>query len=558
MGESGEEELEVRIESMLMLARRVCLLAESDETNSASETIADRVSRFVVSRMRIAMEEIKEIRKIRSEKERAEKCKPPAKIEIQQDGLATNMDKSDKPMLALMKQRDALKLDANMASITVCSLIDKIMATRVNENESSSHLENGHSHVIMNGNGHHSILSPSSIPLESQTIMLFLVDKQTINRFDDERAQLMALKANVEPPSENRPIIQSLCESISELESRRQTYKEKIAELRAAIQQLEAEDEEAAAEIEGLSARIEEAKVNGTNRGNQFEKEIQAVEESVKYGDLVGSLASMMKSYGKTIEKATSNKEDGSLSSHEASNVVREQSSSASAAMIEYLPKIRDYFLTEAECEAKLRARVEAKTADVASLRSELEQYNSAKGLDIMVNTIRQIEGSIEKIEIIIKEDTQRIKSLLRDGRSMYDDLLARMEDYNKSIEDSSLDDFNLFPTSMLEGVPAAIRSLKIEGDCDRLKKYVREATEICKPLEDSPESQDTEGGEKSSRTSASSESAPYESPSRRVPTPAASIKSPKMAWASPKTAAKSPAAKKPSLLDIQKEQQRQ
>lgn len=555
MGESGEEELEVRIESMLMLARRVCLLAESDETNGTSETIANRVSQFVVSRIRIAMEEIKEIRKIRGEKDQAEKYKPPAKIEIQRNGLATNMDKSDKSMVDLMKERDALKLDANMASVTVCRLIDKIMASRDNENGSSSHFENGHSNGTTNGNGHHSISLPSSIPLESETIMQFLVDIQTVNRFDDERAQLETLKANAELPSKSSPIIHTLCESILELESRRQTYKEKIAELRAAIQQLEAEDQEAAAEIEGLSARIEEENVNGTNHGNDLQKEIQAVEESVKYGDLVGSLASMMKSYGKTIEKATSNEEDGSLSSHEASNVVREESSLAPAAMIEFLRKIRDYFLTEAECEAKLRARVEAKTADVASLRSELEQYNSAKGLDTMVNTIRQIEVSIETIENIIKEDTLRIETLLRDGRSMYDDLLTRIEDYNKSIEDSSLDDLNLFPTSILEGVPAAIQSLKIDEDCDRLKKYVGEATEICKPEEDTLGSQDTEGTEKSSRTSASSESAPHQSPSRRVPTPGASIKSPKLAWASPKIAAKSPTGKKPSLLDIQKEQ---
>eukprot|EP00537_Pseudo-nitzschia_pungens_P009542 CAMPEP_0172380818 /NCGR_PEP_ID=MMETSP1060-20121228/70632_1 /TAXON_ID=37318 /ORGANISM="Pseudo-nitzschia pungens, Strain cf. cingulata" /LENGTH=886 /DNA_ID=CAMNT_0013108581 /DNA_START=182 /DNA_END=2842 /DNA_ORIENTATION=+ len=550
LGKEDLEQLYINSESLMKMTRKVCLVGE-DENNKHGTGDGEQwkpdiagVSRFIVSCIQKAMEETKQINKARNDK-------------LQKHVICE--DRVESTSVGIFKHRDETKASAKIALASVKSILGESFNELTENQNQSSTIENGISNGEMNGDGTPYQDSSNSTPTLNQDLVLVIVDETTKNRFDDQKARLEALKAKVRPGVESSEAVRTLRETVTELKASRLTYKQKVAQLRAEIEELEARDEEAASRIEGLTTQIEEEEVNDDLQAKQLEQDIQEAKESVRYGNLVNGLAGMMRHYGKSLEEATScelEKEEEEETPLDASVVANSTiETSASEAMEDYLSKIRHYFLAEAECKAQLQLRLAEKTSELTSLRTELSQYTQAKGLGKMTSIIAQLQQSISENERAIKQDTSSLETLDRDGLTMYQELLSRLEAYNQKVgidekkDESNGEIFlNLFPSTSLRGVPAAIRSLQIVDNCDRLEEFVDETA---------ASSEDTIGEPDAIETNDSTSDTVPSLPKAIPSTPASSTppRAPKMTWATAKPAMPS-ASEKPSLLDIQKEQQ--
>jgi len=285
----------------------------------------------------------------------------------------------------------------------------------------------------------------------------------------------------------------------------------------------------------------------------------------------------MMKTYGKSIQKATASKTGKTIhkdSMKETSEYTNEDSiataepitkESASRAMEDYLYKIRNYFLKETVCATQLRNRLATNKIEITDLRSELSQYSSVKGLGSMLNVTAQIKESAAQKERTIVADTQRLAALTDDGRFMYNELLARLETYSaNTAENSDAEALSvLFPTELLRDVPAAIKALDIVKDCDKLTPFVTEraAEEVSSNSDETAENASDRDGAASSESKG--EDPPTSLPSRTIapataPTTApasATAPAPKFTWASSGSKQAAAPQKRRSLLDIQKEE---
>ncbi|VEU39920.1 unnamed protein product [Pseudo-nitzschia multistriata] len=541
-GEHGSEH-EKWMEKMLKQARELALMSKDETINDSNDAekadIADRVSWFIVSQMRIALEKIKGVNG-------ATKEEPKTNV------VVTDHTRSKGP--GSSTERNGLKLIASLANTTVMNAMQNYSnGVLVNGDESHS-TQSIISNIMINDE-----LSPSfSSPLDNDDTLLLLVNPSTKKRFEEDKAKLKTMKAKVRPSAEESEKVQFLLESVLELETERTTYKMQIEVLRAALEELEDMDDDAAFQIEELSAQIEEENKSDIFQAKRIEKEIRTAEKSVDYGNMVGSLAEMMNFYGNALEEATSAKKSVRHDTYNKSENCSEDylaKISTSAAMEDFLSKTRLYFLAEAKHEAQLRSRIAAKTTELASLRSELSQYKEAKGIGSMTTIISQIEESIPKKEMSLKEDICTSDALIRDSKHMYNELLARLEEYQSKIvsSESKSDSLpNMFPTALLWDVPAAIRALNIVDSCVPLEKFI----------DKQPASSGTnqfEAKEDDSVVSGANDSAEdylklEASSSTNSLAPPKVIK---LSWANEQPALASD-AEKHSLLDIQREQQMQ
>ena len=553
----GEAEIEETMGIMLKQARKVTLHA-SDERNIEDDenVIGDRVARFIVSRLAIAMDKMKEYNNHNNDKDDNDNDNDNNKNchQEERDGSINvgndDGNENDTAMATLLSQRDAVKAEATRACITVQNSMESMFSdtstTTTTQDQPPA-------------------TTTTSSSLENiQDIALHIVDQKTKHKLDNEKVRLETLKSQVREEGESSETVQSLVESKLSLQTKRRGYQENIAELRAALEELESQETDATLQIERLSKQIgEEEQIDDVNT-KQLEQEISQAKESVRYGNLVNGLAGMMKTYGKALENATAFKtgntteqqtsdSDNGIGNNKTVAATAEPvtKESTSRAMENYLSKIRNYFLNEAHCATQLQHRLATKTAETTALKSEISQYNSVKSLFATQSTITaQIEASIAQNERTIQADTRRIAAITDDGRFMYDALLERLDIYSANI---ALEAF--FPTELLKGVPAAIRALNIvvhDCDVDKLVPFVKkeeETTNETMTIQGSAPNQDCEGDGVHPIFSGSQA---VDSTSSSRSTITAVAVAPKLTWASLGAKVTTP---KQSLLDIQKEE---
>jgi hypothetical protein len=558
----GEDEGEAKIEetmgTMLKQARKVTLLASNERNIEEDETvIGDRVARFIVSRLAIAMDEIKEYNKHNKDKDNnddSDNCQQEERAGSTNAGNDIG-NENNTAMASLLSERDALKAKATCA----CTTLQNSMKSMFSDTTTTATQDQTTS-------------TTSSRSIENiQDVALHIVDQNTKHKLDNEKVRLETLKSEIRKEGQSSGTVQSLVESKLSLQTKRRGYQEKIAELRAALAELESQETDAAIQIEHLSKQIGEEKQNDDVNTKQLEQEIIQAKESVHYGSLVNGLAGIMKTYGKALENATAFK-TGYTIEQETSNSGNEKGNNKTVAataepvikeltlraMEDYLSKIRSYFLNEAHCATHLQHRLATKTVETTVLKSELSQYNSVKSLfSTESTTTAQIEASIAQNERTIQADTRRIAAITDDGRLMYDALLAMLDTYSAN---TMLEDF--FPTELLKGVPAAIRALNIVvHDCGDIKLvlFVKEeqgaedTADETMTIQSSALNQDCEGNNDNDGTAPSiSELEAEGSASSHRSTITVVAVAPKLAWASPGAKVTTP---KISLLDIQKEE---
>ncbi len=503
---TSQRELVEKIEQVLKQARKVSLLApDIDDENM----IGGRVSQFITSRLRIAMDEKKQFDK-------------------NQKAVSNALDEDDEAMAALLSQRDDLKANAIRAYETV----QKSMQSNEQSNDDEKD---------------EACMPSSSTSFEMDDITLHIVDQGTKNRFEEERSRLEELKSQIREEGEISLTVKGLRMSVLEAEAEQKGYQEEIAKLRAALEELEGKEKFASLTIESLSTQIVEEEQKHDARAKQLEEDITKTKESVKYANLVCGLAGMMKSYGRSMEKVTASKTgkvtrnvDSEQSSIDTKADASECNTEVSVvhAMEDYLSNVRNYFLKEADCFTQLKHRLTTKTAEVTALQSELAQYDSVKGLFSTSVIPTQIKQAIEKDKRLINAYNQRLSAQNDAGSAIYEELLSRLESYETNTVDSETEGF--FPSELLQGVPAAIRVLKI--DCDKLTPFVWESDE-------------RESTTKSVHTKSVARKNPPLPPRSTTSVPSSPYTAPKLVWASAKKKQACSKEPKKSFLDIQNEE---
>jgi hypothetical protein len=554
-----------RIEQMLTQAWKVSSMGteadadddddQEDDDDDDDDDVADRVSKFIVSRIATAMNEIKESKN--------------KKDMGNDDVLRCGHIDSDDVLMTLSSQRDTLILSAKQACITVRTTMEQFTNDKSESSDSIT--------TMMNGNDGGS----SSSSLENQDMLLVIVDQETKDRFEKERTHLKELKSRILQGESEK--VQELRSSVETIEMERLDVQEKITDLKLTLKKLEAQNENMIFQIETLEGDIEKEQCNDNVQAKQLEKQVRVAKETVKYGNVVGSLASMMVTYGKSLEKATAPKKSSTQQQQQqnlattTSSVVGDNGSNsdntnkinddlkASTAMEQYLQKVRDYFLSEAKFEPQLRRRILSNRNEIAALKLELLQ---CAGLG-MNTTTGQIEQSIVQKEKVIEMYSKKISTLTEDGRSMYNDLITHLETYESATAAAAVTSgshkaavgevlVKLFPTALLQDVPAVIKALQIPN-YDRLDRFVASITE---PNSSSAVDSYTNSGDSSTTITEGSAVACAQSltnirvSSAVVPAAALPPATPmKFTWASAAKAKINVSAKKQSLLDIQKQE---
>ena len=430
-----------RIENLLKQAWKVSRMKmdedENEEESDGEEAnceIADRVANFIVSRITIAMNESKN---------------NGSENDIIRDGYI-GCDNGDDELAVMTRQRDKSKQNAIQACVTVKSTMKKVLNI---SNDS----------FLMNGDGGGS----SSFSLENQNLLLLIVNQETKDRFVEEKLQLEELKSCISKGESDE--VQDLRSTIETLEKERVDVQGKIYNLTLTLEKLKAQNKDIGSQIVTLEQSIGNHQRNDTEETQQLEQQISVAKEAVRYGNIVCTLASMMKTYGKSLENITSKGVVGDSIINKTC-LRTGDNPKASDTMRHYLRTVRDYFLTESKFEIELRQQILLNTNNIAKLK--LEQAQCARlG---MSKTTGQIKESISSKEKLLQLYVTQLTDLGKSGSSMYTELILLLEKYEIAVSNDGAENF--FPTDLLRDVPTAIKELKISNG-NNLERFVLEVT---------------------------------------------------------------------------------
>jgi hypothetical protein len=492
---------EQNLEKLLKNGRNVALAEPVDGVDK--DEIADRAARFVVSRIYSALEE-------------AKFCMDPSSVGVDARFEAPIVSVKGDALASLVSKRQTHKLTAKKACVAARSSLEKLIASQSGNTSLPEIMVNGGTERdVMNGT--------------SDNPLFALVDQETKEKFDRRKLQLEELKSQIQEGESQK--LKDLRAAVGALEMERLTVQEKIAELKMSLQRLEAEDEEIAFKIGSVEGDIAQEQMKGTAQAKQLQTRLKEAKEAANFGNLVGSLAGLLKAYGKSLEVATTKTVESIEESKSAEELAFDK-------MEIYLQQARGYFLSEAQCMEQLKSRIDSNKNEVSSLRMELVQV---AGLG-MSTTINQIEESIATTESSIATDSKVLASFTMDATSMFNDFMSRLDSYADATN-TGKGDLPKSLSRLLIDIPAAVKKLEIPGG-ERLDAYIPDVSAF-EPVITT----------KFTATTASSVATPPPPPGA-ASAPFASSKppaiAPKLTWA---TAAKPAAAPKTSLLDIQKEE---
>lgn len=287
-----------------------------------AESFAERVSRFVVSRISLAVDESK----LAAATEGSAK---PEKDEMESmtSSLASNVDQG---IAELLSKREMHKTAATCASLATHSL----------------------SAPVSNGRGRET-------EMEKSDIFLAIAGVDAKISFEAQKANLDALKSQLREGESER--VTKRRSEVDDINSERHMISQRIAELKQSIEKLETYDAELCAKVADTNAEIEAECTTESQEASRLDVEVAEASKVVKYGNSVGSLVKMLKSYDDALDKAI----NGTVHSSIEADVVGE---GPSRKMDMFLFRARNYFVSETQCVDFLQGRIQASEKEVGEL----------------------------------------------------------------------------------------------------------------------------------------------------------------------------------------------
>ena len=240
---------EENMKNVLSNGRKVLFTKKTGAVvDEGSDDFADRIARYMVSRIAVAVEE----------------AKSPVDPSSFLMTTPTVINKDQSALLtALISKRQMHHLSAKRASVTAKVALDKLSSSQ----HSSGAIANGGDNGVQND------------PL------LAIVDITTKEKFEQNKIQLENLKVKVqEVESEKLKALRSTADS---LEAERLTAQEKIAELKATLIKLEAQDEELAFKLGSVEGDIAQEQIYTSNQTKELNQTLEKTKEEVQYANSV-------------------------------------------------------------------------------------------------------------------------------------------------------------------------------------------------------------------------------------------------------------------------------
>ena len=299
--------------SVLKQARRICLM-----NDVGSKGIADRVSRFIVSRILLMLNESK-----------APKLNENGIFSSENDSLTSSLKSEvDHGIAELLSRREVNKIASQRYCVAARSALSS---------------ENG---------------STSNSTTDRSEIFFAIVDDDTKNAIDQHASMFEALKAQArEGDSDN---LEGLRAQFEDVQSRRQNIASRISELRDSLESLELEYADLGTKEERLQTQIDSACQAESDKASRLNSELEEASKQLKLDSYLQNLVDTLKTY------------DDTLSVQSVREVGKEEEEDASKLMDLYLSRARNYYVSEANCVQFLRSRVTALTNEIIELVSFL------------------------------------------------------------------------------------------------------------------------------------------------------------------------------------------
>lgn len=382
---SGVSETHRAFESLLKQARRTYLLE-----NPEAQDFVDRVSRFIVSRLSLA---IGESTTTMNNANGSAPQPPISTAGFKDTSVAQMLSKREIHMTAAKRYGVMLR--------SVCATFNSELGTTIATNGGNRETE-----------------------IATSDIMLALLGEDANATFELQKADLEELKAQAKYRESVRA--QELKTNIDELNEERETIGKRILELKQSIEKLETYDAELCVKVGDAQKELEEEAALASAEALSLNEKIKEASDAIKYGNSVLEVVDILKKYDDSLDKAI----------HTASKASFVPDADFAHKQMEvYLSHVRDYFQSEASTVDFLRDRIVASRKAVDDLKIDIIE---CEGLG-MNTTIAQMKESVATKEDMIVKDTSMIERFTDDATSMFESLLARLEDYTSTQASSSV-----------------------------------------------------------------------------------------------------------------------
>lgn len=265
---AGVEETRTAFETLLRQARRIFFMQQGD-----AEDFSNRVSKFIVSRLSLAMGE--------SKSTKAERDCP-----------------NDNSSVSTSAQAAALADNSVFADLLSSREINMTAAKRYGAMSRSALAV----FATQNGNSSRTNSLSRETEIGHSDVMLALVGEDAKAAMEVQKVNLEELKAKAEEGETES--IQELRISIEELSSERETIKQRILELKQSIDKLETYDAELCVKVDEAQVQLDSEIALASAESNDLNGKIKEASDAIKYGGLLSGLATSLKRYNDSLERA--------------------------------------------------------------------------------------------------------------------------------------------------------------------------------------------------------------------------------------------------------------
>jgi hypothetical protein len=295
-----------------------------------SNSIADRVSVFIVSRIFVIL---KESKATKSSGDNG------SSLKSETDSLTWSLQSvADQGTTALLSKREVHKIATKRFCVAAQSACHSLSG--INGSKSTS---NGVS---------------KDMGTDKEDIFSAIVDEDTKNSFDQHSFMYTELKTQVKEGE--RDTVKQLRKNVEDLQTERKTIAGRLAELRESIEKLEAQDEELFVKQESIQSRIDAECESESKEAGRLNSELQEATKQMKGDESIRCLVDLLKTF------------DDSLASRSVQTVSQGESAeeNASKMMDMYLLRARNYFMYESSCYQFLQSRIKTSQKEVSALVS--------------------------------------------------------------------------------------------------------------------------------------------------------------------------------------------
>jgi hypothetical protein len=309
--------------SILIQARTI-----SQMNLAGSNSIADRVSKFIVSQIFVILNESK-----------ATRSGDNGSLKSETDSLTWSLQSdADQGITALLSKREVNKIATKrfcVAARSACHALPGINRSRSSRNGVSK-----------------------DMGTDKEDIFYAIVDVDTKNAFDQHSLMYTELKTQVKEGESST--VKHLRKNVEDLQTERKTIAGQLAELRESIEKLEAQDEELFVKQVRIQSEIDAECESESEEAGLLNSELQEATKQMKVDECIRCLVDMLKTF------------DDSLAARSVQTVSQGESAeeNASKMMDMYLLRARNYFMYESRCYQFLQSRIKASQKEVSGLVS--------------------------------------------------------------------------------------------------------------------------------------------------------------------------------------------